>query len=141
MGLFNRFKKEEKRKEEKKEIKNPQVRPVQKEKKSPAAVRKTVKKEFSEAAFKNLKFPLITEKTTILNNAKNQYVFAVTPSANKMEIKKAIQDLYGVHVRKVNIMNVPGKKRRVGSHEGWHSGYKKAIVFLAPEEKIEVISQ
>ncbi len=138
MSIFDRFKKQ-KPEQKKEEIKKPSVKVVKKEEK-PAAVKKVVKKEFSETAFRNLKAPLITEKATILSTAKNQYVFKVAPQAGKIEIKKAIQDLYGAKVRRVNIINVPGKKRRLGGHEGFRSGYKKAIVFLAPGEKIEVTS-
>jgi large subunit ribosomal protein L23 len=65
----------------------------------------------------------------------------VAPEANKNEIKKTVQDLYGVDVLKVNIIKVPGKKRRVGNHEGYKSGYKKAIVFLPKGQQIEVISR
>lgn len=140
MGLFDRFKKS--KKEEKPVAKKePAVKPIKKEEKPVAAAKKVAKKEFSEIAFRNLKAPLVTEKATILSSQNNQYVFKVAPQAGKIEIKKAIQDLYGVKVKRVNIINVPGKKRRLGRHEGWHSGYKKAIVFLAPEEKIEIISR
>jgi len=99
-----------------------------------------VKKEFSEA-YRILQQPLVTEKSVNLSSSQNQYVFAVKPEANKNEIKKVIQDLYGVKVLRVNIINVPGKKRRVGGHEGYKSGFKKAIVFLAEGEKIEVTSR
>jgi large subunit ribosomal protein L23 len=140
MSILDRFRKQ-KPEQKKEEIKKPSVKVVRKEEKTVTATKKVAKKEFSETAFRNLKHPLITEKATILTTEKNQYVFAVAPQAGKIEIKKAIQDLYGVKVQKVNIINVSGKKRRLGRHEGWHSGYKKAIVFLAPEEKIEIIAR
>lgn len=99
-----------------------------------------VKKEFTEA-YRILKRPLVTEKSFNLGSNLNQYVFEVMPDATKNEVKKVIQDLYGVKVMRVNTINVPGKKRRVGGHEGFKSGFKKAIVFLAEGEKIEVISR
>lgn len=139
MGIFDRFKNIQK--EEKPSIKKePAVQRVKKEKKPTVAVKKVAKKEFSEAAFRSLKFPLITEKATYLSTARNQYIFAVAPQAGKAEIKKAIQDLYGVRVTKVNTINMPGKKRRLGRHEGFRPDYKKAIVFLAVGEKIETVS-
>jgi len=149
MGILDRFKKT--KKEEKKEIKKPQLKVAPKARKEikpkveksktekPKAAKKVVKKEFSQA-WKILKNPLVTEKSTDLN-ALNQYIFKVASTANKAEIKKAIQDLYGVKVESVNIVKVPGKIRKLGRHEGWRPGYKKAIVFLAPEEKIEIIAR
>ncbi|MDD2753625.1 MAG: 50S ribosomal protein L23 [Candidatus Portnoybacteria bacterium] len=99
-----------------------------------------VKKEFSEA-YRILHRPMVTEKSFDLSGKLNQYIFEVAPGATKNETKKVIQDLYGVKVIRVNTINVPGKKRRVGGHEGFRSGFKKAIVFLAEGEKIEVISR
>jgi large subunit ribosomal protein L23 len=145
MGLLDRFKKT-KKEEKKKEIKKPRVSVVKKAPKTekpkaekPKSTKKITKKEFS-GAWQVLKMPIVTEKSTDLN-ALNQYIFKVANSANKAEIKKAIQDLYGVRVESVNIIKVPGKKRRLGRHEGWRAGYKKAIVFLAPEEKIEILAR
>lgn len=99
-----------------------------------------VKKEFTEA-YRILHRPLVTEKSFDLGGKLNQYLFEVAPGATKNEIKKVVQDLYGVKVMRVNTINVPGKKRRVGGREGFKSGFKKAIVFLAEGEKIEVISR
>ncbi len=98
-----------------------------------------MKKEikFGEA-YRVLKTPHITEKATDLVE-KNQYVFKVWPRANKVEIKKAIRDLYGVDVTNVNIINVPSKKRRLGKISGWRDGYKKAIVRIKEGQKIEVL--
>ena len=146
MGILDRFKKT-KAKEEKKEIKKPRVSVAKKvitktekpKAEKPKSIKKITKKEFS-GAWRILKMPLVTEKSTDLN-ALNQYIFKVAKEANKAEIKKAIQDLYGVRVESVNIIKVPGKKRRLGRHEGWRAGYKKAIVFLAPEEKIEIMAR
>lgn len=102
--------------------------------------RKVVKKEFTEA-YRLLRRPLVTEKSVNLSSLQNQYTFAVAPGATKNEVKKVIQDLYGVRVLRVNILNTQGKKRRVGRHEGFKPGFKKAMVFLAEGEKIEVISR
>jgi len=142
MGLFDRFKRQKKETRDETAKKPPLkvASKVQKpEAKKPKPGKKIIKKEFSQA-YRILKKPLVTEKSSDLN-AFNQYIFKVEPNINKIEIKKAVQDLYGVRVLAVNIIKVPGKTRRMGRHEGWRSGYKKAIVFLAPEEKIEIISR
>ncbi len=136
MALFKKDKKSE-------PVKPTAVKPAfkaePKEEKKPVKAGRVAKKEFSDA-YKVLKKPLVTEKSFVLNN-KNQYVFEVMPGANKSEVKKAVQDLYGARVTRVNIINVPGKKRRLGRHEGFKPGFKKAIVCLAPDEKIEIISR
>lgn len=102
--------------------------------------KKSVKREFSEAAFLNLKHPLVTEKSSLLEASLNQYAFKVPPASSKSQIKKAIKEAYGVDVKRVNVINVPGKKRRVGKSTGFKSGYRKAIVFLPADEKIETSS-
>ena len=135
MAFFNRTKKEpEKKPAAKKEP------PVKAEKKSAGFAGKIIKKEFTNA-YKILQRPLVTEKSVNLSSRQNQYVFAVASNATKNEVKKIIQDLYGARVLRVNMLNTQGKKRRVGKHEGWKSGFKKAIVFLAAGEKIEVIAR
>ena len=68
----------------------------------------------------------------------NKYLFKVSKDANKIDIKRSVEDLYSVHVKSVNIVNVKGKKRRVRLHQGMTSAWKKAIVTLKPESKIEV---
>lgn len=67
----------------------------------------------------------------------NQYVFKVSPRANKIVIAKEIKKNYNVKVMKVNIVNIPKKARRVGKTLGFRAGYKKAIVTLAPGQTIE----
>ena len=68
----------------------------------------------------------------------NKYLFKVDKKANKIEIKKSIEDIYKVKVQAVHIVNVKGKKKRVRYQEGMTSAWKKAIVTLAPENRIEV---
>jgi large subunit ribosomal protein L23 len=140
MGLFNKTKKEKEIKKKKTVKKEPVVLSAKAEEKKDTVVKKSAKKEFSQA-YRIFKKPLITEKTTDLSGRLSQYVFVVAPNANKNEIKKAVQDLYGVDVLRVNTIKVPGKKRRLGQHEGFKPGYKKAIVFLAAGQQIEVISR
>ena len=87
--------------------------------------------------YKIVEKPLITEKANYLS-AKNQYVFRVSKRANKVEIHKAIEKLYGVKVKEVKIINAIGKVRRLGRFEGWKPGYKKAVVILGKGQKIEI---
>lgn len=68
----------------------------------------------------------------------NKYLFKVDVRANKVEVKKAVQEIYKVDVDKVHMINVKGKKRRVRFHEGMTAAWKKAIVTLKPNNRIEV---
>ena len=78
--------------------------------------------------------PLITERTTQLM-AEGKYVFVV--AANKIEIAKAVAEIFKVKVEKVNTVNVLGKTKRMGRTSGKRPDYKKAIVKLAAGESIE----
>ena len=80
--------------------------------------------------------PLITEKSTTLM-AEGKYVFEVAKAANKIEIAKAISQIFNVKVVSVNTVNVEGKVKRMGRSIGKRSDYKKAIVKLAAGESIE----
>ena len=80
--------------------------------------------------------PLITEKTRMFMQA-GKYAFVVAKTANKIEIAKAVETVFNVKVLAVNTVNVMGKTKRMGRHEGKRPDYKKAIVKLAPGERIE----
>ena len=79
--------------------------------------------------------PIVTEKATLLLE-QNKYVFDVLPKATKPEIKAAIESLFEVKVTKVNTINQPRKKRRVGRFIGYKTRYKRAIVTLAEGDSI-----
>jgi large subunit ribosomal protein L23 len=81
--------------------------------------------------------PIITEKATALE-AQNKYVFEVAPSANKIEIKKAIKELYNIEPLKIRIIKVKGKFVRYGKARGRTKNWKKAIITLKKGEKIEL---
>jgi large subunit ribosomal protein L23 len=86
--------------------------------------------------------PIVTEKQTAITEKKeNRVGFRVTPDANKLQIKEAIQSLYGVTVVKVNTMNYDGKRKsrytKSGVVNGRESAFKKAIVTLKEGEKID----
>ena len=83
--------------------------------------------------------PIITEKTAMME-AENKYAFKVDPRANKTEIKQAIEAIYKVKVVDIATVRVLPKKRRVGKYEGYRSAYKKAIVKLAKDEKIDAFN-
>jgi large subunit ribosomal protein L23 len=87
-------------------------------------------------AHKILIEPWITEEATRITEL-NKYIFKVAPSADKNKVKKSVEDLYGVKVISVNVINIPRKKRIRGRVTGWKSGYKKAIVTLKEGDKIE----
>jgi len=81
--------------------------------------------------------PVITEKSAI-QRENNVYTFKVAKDANKIEIAKACEELFGVEVAKVNTMPTKAKKRRVGRYTGKTKTYKKAFITLADGEKIEL---
>jgi len=88
--------------------------------------------------YKIVKYPIITEKNTNLTKA-NKYVFCVDKKANKTSIKNAIETIYKVKVEKVNIVNVPKKKKKYRFRiEGYKPGFKKAIVTLKQGDKIAI---
>jgi large subunit ribosomal protein L23 len=89
--------------------------------------------------------PLITEKMTNLTSDKGKYGFLVNPKANKIEIAKAIEKKFNVHVESVRTINHPGKMktqfRKSGRFTGKTSKYKKALITLKQDEKIEIFEQ
>ena len=80
--------------------------------------------------------PVITEKTHSLKATGNKVTFRVALKANKIEIRKAVEVLFKVKVLAVNTIQMMGKKKRLGKSEGSRPNWKKAIVTLAPGEKI-----
>ena len=88
-----------------------------------------------------IKTAIITERSTNLRSEQNKYVFVVDVKANKIEIKKAVEQLFKVKVREVRTMNMHGKVKRLGRFEGKRPDWKKAIVQLHPGETIEQLVQ
>ncbi|MBI2287410.1 MAG: 50S ribosomal protein L23 [Chloroflexi bacterium] len=84
-----------------------------------------------------LRRPLITEKYTTLQ-AYGKYAFEVEGQANKSQIKQAVEKAFKVEVTAVNVMTVPGKRRRRGMRELTSRSWKKAVVTLKPGDKIEL---
>ncbi|MFH1877929.1 MAG: 50S ribosomal protein L23 [Candidatus Omnitrophota bacterium] len=84
-----------------------------------------------------IKHMIRTEKGSAMLT-QNKYLFKVDTTANKIEIKNSVEDLYKVKVDSVNVINVKGKKKRVRYREGMTANWKKAIVTLKPNNRIEV---
>ena len=78
--------------------------------------------------------PIITEES-MLGTSFKKYTFEIAKDANKIEVKKAVEELFEVKVAKVNTVNVNGKLRRYGRFEGYTPSWKKAVVTLTPDSK------
>ena len=87
-----------------------------------------------------IKGPIITEKSNDLLEKENKYTFKVALEANKVEIKQAIEAIYNVKVVDIATVRVLPKRRRVGKYEGYRSAYKKAIVKLDENQKIDAFN-
>lgn len=88
-----------------------------------------------------LRRPVVSEKTAVMTDEKNQYVFEVAEEANKIQIKEAVEVIFEVEVLKVNTMIVPAKRGRRGRN--WYlrsKQWKKAVVTLATDQTIELFN-
>ncbi|HLN18539.1 MAG TPA: 50S ribosomal protein L23 [Patescibacteria group bacterium] len=94
------------------------------------------KKNF-QIAYRVLLEPWITEEATRIAEL-NKYIFKVAKNSDKNQIKKAVEEVYGVKVISINTVNIPAKKRVRGATVGKKSGFKKAIVTVKEGEKIEL---
>jgi large subunit ribosomal protein L23 len=81
--------------------------------------------------------PLITEKAAQMKETSNTICFEVDKSANKIEVRRAVEKLFGVKVLDVRVANREGKWKRMGRFVGQRKAWKKAYVRLAPDQKIE----
>lgn len=82
--------------------------------------------------------PILSEKSTLLRDKSNKFVFVVSKDANKIMIKSAIKELFDVVPEKVNVVNLRGKLKRVRYKYGMTSSLKKAIITLKKGDKISV---
>lgn len=85
--------------------------------------------------------PIITEKTMQNIADNNAYTFQVPKTVNKIEVRQAVEALFGVKVEKVNILNTKAKTKRVGRYYGKVNGYKKAVVKLAEGNSIDLFNE
>ena len=150
-SFFNKFKKEDKEKTVQKKTESKVVIETEKgAKKTATSVNKTVtekkekkapikksEKKVTGDAYKVLLSPIISEKAAVYESL-NIYTFVVGKDASKVEIKNAIKQVYGVEARKVNIINMQGKKMRAGRRFGRRSDWKKAMVTLPKGQTINI---
>jgi large subunit ribosomal protein L23 len=88
-----------------------------------------------------IKGPLVTEKGTRLKDTHNKILLKVDQDANKIEIKRAVEEIFNVKVIMVSTINQAGKKKRHGVKLGKRSDWKKAIITLKPGEKFEFLER
>ncbi len=91
----------------------------------------------NERLMKVLLSPVVSEKSSIVADANNQYTFRVTTDATKREIAKAVEQLFEVQVEDVKVVNVKGKNKRFGQIQGKRSDWKKAYVRLKAGSEID----
>jgi len=91
--------------------------------------------------FQVLLAPYVTEKSSMSSSDYRQYVFKVAKDSTKIEIKKAVEELFEVSVRSVRTTNVKGKTVRFGRTAGKHKDWKKAYVTLAAGQEIDLATQ
>jgi len=90
--------------------------------------------------YKIIKAPVVTEESTIQSQTRNQYVFRVSPDANKAQIRDAVEALFNVKVLSVNTMNYMGKVRQRGrTRPGRAPSWKKAVVTLRQGDAIDLL--
>lgn len=136
---FNIFGKEDKNKKKKAPVKA-NVSPAKKEEtkvEADKSIETTPKSAEIIGVGSVLRGFYISEKSSLIG-AMSQYIFRVSKNSNKSEIKKEVGRIYKVKVKDVKILNMPKKRRDIGKHPGFKSGFKKAIVVL---EKGQVIEQ
>lgn len=92
-------------------------------------------------AFSAIIRPLLTERSTIMKEKFNQYVFETERAATKADIRRAVEELFKVRVENVRTMIVKGKTRRYGRNTGVRPDWKKAIVTLEKGQKIDLADQ
>lgn len=147
LDFLNRKKEIEKakKKSDKKEKKAEKISDTAKKSDKVTTVKKeekvnTVKsKEIKGFSYEVVDGPHISEKASILSE-QNKYVFKIIGNrANKHEIKKSVEGIYGVDVLAVNMIKVPPKKRRIGRTQGFKKGYSKAVVTIKEGQQIEIL--
>lgn len=94
-----------------------------------------------ERLLKVLLAPHVSEKTALMADAAQQYVFKVTPDATKPEVKAAVEELFDVKVQSVNMINLKGKTKVFKGRAGKRNGLRKAIVRLVPGQEIDFVSE
>ena len=137
LDILKKKKKELPRDEKKKERpSSPKKVPVKSA--DTVSLRVDASREGGEVLASILMRPRITEKASFITED-GAYTFDVLPSANKVQIRNAIQEVYGVKPRRVNIISIPPKRVHIRNRAGVVSGGKKAIVYLKKGDRIEFV--
>ncbi|PIR03553.1 MAG: 50S ribosomal protein L23 [Candidatus Magasanikbacteria bacterium CG11_big_fil_rev_8_21_14_0_20_39_34] len=136
MGILKKLTKNE---TEEKVQAEPQIKAASPSKKSPSDKQTKTRKTAIgiNEAYRILVRPLVSEKTNT-QESQGKYTFIISPTASKVEVKKAVQAVYGVLPSRVNISNVEGKKVRSGRFTGRRNDYKKAIVSVKKGERLDI---
>lgn len=138
MGIFNKTTEEKKSDPKAKAAAKQEEKKATKELYAAETAKKADKKESKfENAYKVLLKPLVTEKASI-GGQFNKYFFEVSSDANKVEVAKAVEKVYGIKPVRVNMINTDGKKVRYGRYNGKRKDWKKAIVTLPEGQSIKV---
>ncbi len=135
MSVLNIFKKKKNEEKKTKEVKEEKIeKNVVEEKK--VGIKKGVVLEGSSSAL--LLHPYLSEKSTILRDRENKYIFKVNSKATRNEIKKLLEDIYHVDVIKINVINTPTKVRKWRQKKSHFGRNKKMIVTIKKGQKIEL---
>jgi len=134
MGLLNNWLNKKKKEQLKKTGERSQASIAQ-EKKSESKPKKVL--SANSIAYQVLLKPLITEKSAIAESI-SKYSFRIAIWANKGQVKKAVQEIYGITPSDVNVINVEGRNVRFGKNQGRRSDYKKAVVSLPAGKTIDI---
>ena len=94
-----------------------------------------------ETIFMHIVRPVMTERSTMLKEKFNQYVFEVPRSSGKNDIRRSVEDIFKVTVERVRTIRMPGKFRRYGRGGGYRPDWKKAIVTLKKGDSINLVEQ
>ena len=95
----------------------------------------------NERLLQVLRAPLVSEKSARIQESANQYVFEVASTATKADVKMAVEELFKVNVKAVNVLNVKGKPKAFKGRLGGRGGFRKAYVSLAEGQTIDIVAK
>lgn len=95
----------------------------------------------NERLLQVLRAPIVSEKTSRIQEKSNQFTFEVTPTATKADVKKAVEELFKVNVTAVNVVNTKGKAKAFRGRMGVRGGQRKAYISLQKGQSIDVIGK
>ena len=139
VGLLDRWSKKKQKEQLQKKVRQdvPAEKSVVKDAPASAKGGKDKSVKTHSIAYKVLVHPLVTEKSAVAESL-NKYCFIVSGSATKIQVKKAVEEIYGVKPLAVNMANVQGRRVRFGKNMGRRSDFKKATVTLPKGKSISI---